>query len=494
MGKVKWVNMLHLSDIRKWERCERCFWLSTRKPKAFTPFVNVNENIYELVKQYFDLTDAFEGEANDDADKALNALETKNALLNARFSYRDLRIKVPLLLKKKDGFAMIMIYRLSFPKEKEAQAIADMLYVLQKCGVPIVKVSALHLNGSYTRMGSLNVKELFVESDCLYNSKNKAHKTIAELVKDCYRDLDPILDELHGIVQKDEIPPKRKAACTRGGKCLFYEDCFQEKVDDDSLLHLMQSAHKLSMLSEGKETMQEVDIERLEGTRQQYAQVMAARLHGCYVDKPQLRLWLRTHIQYPISYLDFEWETFVFPPYDKMKPFDVLAFQYSLHIEQQDGTLTHTGFIGEKDCREEFILSLLANIPKNGTILVFNMEGAEKLRLIQLANQFPQYEESLRQIWERMVDLSLPFASGTIYDLRQRGGYSLKRLVSIFSDYHYADLDISIGMDAVEKWRRYSMSEDAGERAEIYHQLEEYCAMDTYAEYIVYHALRNIVT
>ena len=38
------------------------------------------------------------------------------------------------------------------------------------------------------------------------------------------------------------------------------------------------------------------------------------------------------------------------------------------------------------------------------------------------------------------------------------------------------------------------MSEDAGERAEIYHQLEEYCAMDTYAEYIVYHALRNIVT
>ena len=84
MGKVKWVNMLHLSDIRKWERCERCFWLSTRKPKAFTPFVNVNENIYELVKQYFGLTDAFEGEANDDADKALNALEIKNALLNAR--------------------------------------------------------------------------------------------------------------------------------------------------------------------------------------------------------------------------------------------------------------------------------------------------------------------------------------------------------------------------------------------------------------------------
>ena len=40
------------------------------------------------------------------------------------------------------------------------------------------------------------------------------------------------------------------------------------------------------------------------------------------------------------------------------------------------------------------------------------MEGAEKLRLIQLAKQFSQYKDELQQIWERMVDLSLPFSSG----------------------------------------------------------------------------------
>ena len=174
-----------------------------------------------------------------------------------------------------------------------------------------------------------------------------------------------------------------------------------------------------------------------------------------------------------------------------MKPFDVLVFQYSLHIEEQQG-LRHVGFIGEKDCRKEFIEHLLANLPKTGTILVYNMEGAEKLRLVQLAQQFPEYEERLRAVWERMVDLSLPFSTGNVYDIQMAGLYSLKKLVPVFSDYSYQDLEISYGMDAVEKWREYCTADDAKKQV-IYEQLEQYCAMDTYAEYIVYHALKDMM-
>lgn len=61
----------------------------------------------------------------------------------------------------------------------------------------------------------------------------------------------------------------------------------------------------------------------------------------------------------------------------------------------------------------------------------------------------------MRAVWERMVDLSLPFSTGNVYDIRMAGFYSLKRLVPVFSDYSYQDLEISYGMDAVEKWREY---------------------------------------
>ena len=111
---------------------------------------------------------------------------------------------------------------------------------------------------------------------------------------------------------------------------------------------------------------------------------------------------------------------------------------------------------------------------------------------MQLAQQFPQYEKALMQIWERMVDLSLPFSTGNVYDVRMAGLFSLKTLVPIFSSYHYEDLAISYGLDAVAKWREYQESEGT-KKQQIYEELTQYCAMDTYAEYIVYHALEGFM-
>lgn len=485
--------MLHLTDIKKYERCPRAFWLSRRKKKEFVPFVNYNESMSELVKQLLMIRDedVFVGQANDSGDLALAALSTKRVLIHARFVYKDLRINIPFLIQENGKRILYFTYRSCYPKEQEAVKIAQNLAVLDKLGVSVDEVYAIHLRADYVRGSELDVHQLLQIDAYLYNSKNKAHKTIQELLKQQTVDLDAILEKLHTCEQMEEVPIKRSHICTRGGKCMYYADCFPEELPDDSILNLVQAAHKYAMHQEGITSLQEADINRIEGTRHQYAQIMAARNNGLYVDKGALRCWKKAHIQEPVSYLDFEWETYAFPPYKGMKPFDVLVFQYSLHVEEH-GQLRHAGYIGEGDCRKEFIEHLLREIPKSGSILVYNMEGAEKLRLVQLAQQFPQYEEQLRAVWERMVDLSLPFSTGNVYDTRMAGYYSLKKLVPIFSDYHYEDLDISYGMDAVEKWREYC-SADGEKKQELYRQLEQYCSMDTYAEYIVYHALEDMI-
>ena len=46
-------------------------------------------------------------------------------------------------------------------------------------------------------------------------------------------------------------------------------------------------------------------------------------------------------------------------------------------------------------------------------------------------------------------------------------------------------------MDAVEKYRELSQCDEADAKV-IREQLDAYCSMDTYAEYIVYHALDKI--
>lgn len=483
--------MFHISDFKKYERCPRMFWLSRKQPKSFVPFISYNMSMIELCKELLMISDAFEGMPNDDSDLAQEALKTHKWLLNARFAYEDLRVKVPILLQEDGKRIAYFPFSTCYPKENEAVKIADTLAVLALLKITIDEVYCIHLHADYIRGESLEVRELLLIEDFLFNSKNKPGKKLSVLLPRAKRDVLELLAEVRECEQQALPPAIRSNACTRGLKCLYFEDCFPTKIEDTSILNLVQSAHKYEMKEEGIHDLKDVDVNRIEGTRHQYAQIMAAK-HGRYVDQAALRCWIKDHITYPLSYLDFEWETFAFPPYVGMKPFDVLCFQYSLHIEEEKGApLQHVGFLKTQDCRRAFVESLLKEVPKKGSILVYNMEGAEKLRLRQLAQQFPEYEKQLEAIWERMVDLSLPFSTGNVYDNRMAGFYSLKTLVPIFSEYNYQDLSISYGMGAVESFRQLENG-SFEEQQTIKQQLDEYCAMDTYAEYIVFHALEKL--
>ena len=232
----------------------------------------------------------------------------------------------------------------------------------------------------------------------------------------------------------------------------------------------------------------ELPLNQIEGFRLQYAQYMASKTQKPFMDKAALQVWMK-QIHYPISYLDFEWDTFAVPPYENMKPFDVLCFQYSLHVESKDGALKHYNFFESKDCRRHFVEQLIQDLPKTGTILVYNMEGAEKLRLKQLANQFEEYRDELEAICARMVDLSKPFEAGLYYNSKMRGHYSLKNILPVFSkDLSYKNLDIQNGLNAVFAYRTYD-DKNEEEKKEVKEAISTYCQMDTYAEYVVYHGL-----
>ena len=81
-----------------------------------------------------------------------------------------------------------------------------------------------------------------------------------------------------------------------------------------------------------------------------------------------------------------------------MRSYQVLPFQYSLHILEADGTLTHREFIGVHDCRKDFVEKLLQDLPPKGSVIAHNAEGAEKIRLQELAARFPERAKPLMKI------------------------------------------------------------------------------------------------
>lgn len=484
------IRMIHVSDIRKYERCETLLWRTHHEPQPFFPFVHPSASISELAVRYFGLTDYYEGKPGDDAARALQALAKEDVLVNPRFEAQGVRIKVTLMRRGIRGFHVYFGYRSCYPHESEAQVIADHLSILHALQIEVEDVSILCLNADYERRESLDVSSLLLVSDRLFNQKNRLRHTIRELCEPLLRPLEDIAAACQKCLDADVCPSsQRKGECTRGGRCRYFDACFPQALPDDSILYLQQSAHKLQMYAEGITRLQDVDPQRVEGFRFQYAQIAAARNGGLAIDRPALRQWLQDVIVYPITYLDFEWDTYAVPPYEGMRPYDVLCFQYSMDIEPNpQSALIHREFLGEEDCRITFLEQLLKDLPPEGVILVYNMEGAEKLRLRQLAKQFPAYAKRLEAVAARMADLSLLFSAGIVHHIRMHGMYSLKTLLPIFSAYSYQDLDISFGMDAVRQYREMKRCSKQ-ERRVIRRQLLTYCGMDTYAEYVLLHAL-----
>lgn len=479
--------MKRVSDIKKMERCDKLLWLSKKQPQPFMPFVYYNENIYKLAKEKLKIDNWLEGQRGDDNNAFFDHENEFDAFCNIRLTYHDLRVKIPIMKKYKDGYRIYFTYASCYPKESDAQMIADQLWVLEQLNIKVEKVNTIHLNCEYVREDTLDVDKLLIINDFFYNDKNHRGEKIRSLLKQKKRNVQPILDKMDEVLIKEDIQKKRTNICTRKNKCAYFDICFAVPNKDTSILNLVSSSNKFSLLEKGITDISEIDIDMIEGTRHQLAQMIAAKTNDLFFDKYAVEYFFKSQISYPISYLDFEWETYAYPPYSGMKPFDVLTFQYSLHIENKDKeALIHKEYLGRHDCRIEFIERLINDIPKEGSVMCFNVEGAEKLRLKQLAKQFPQYEEALKNIWERMIDLAIPFSNGLIYDNRMAGMYSLKKLVSIFTDYNYSDLDISHGMEAVRNYRLLD-EENVEEQQETLRELLAYCAMDTYAMVLIYH-------
>ena len=77
-----------------------------------------------------------------------------------------------------------------------------------------------------------------------------------------------------------------------------------------------------------------------------------------------------------------------------------------------------------------------------------------------------------------------------IYDVRMRGSWTLKQIMSMMEDPGYSQLEIRQGMDAVFQWRQLDRDEDVN-KDEIIDDLKKYCGMDSWAMVVVFKWIRE---
>jgi hypothetical protein len=211
-----------------------------------------------------------------------------------------------------------------------------------------------------------------------------------------------------------------------------------------------------------------------------------------YVDR-QLQIILK-QLSYPIHFIDFETFSPPLPLYSGTKPYQVLPFQWSDHILEEDGAIRHEGFLydGTDDPRGAFATSLLNVLGSKGSIVVYS--GFEESRIKELAEVLPERAEQLLSLLEgRIVDL-LQLIREYCYHPEFHGSFSIKNVLpALVPGKNYEDLDINDGAMASIAYAEMIRAETASERRNFLRRsLLEYCHRDTEAELQLFKTLLQI--
>ena len=480
--------MYHIGDLKRYVRCPRYYFFSNEKNSPSIKYLRSDESTIELLVKHLHLEDYFRGVAGDMNERFFSEKDGHEWFVKTRFELNDLRIRIPVMHKDKDAYDLYFAYHGVNIKDLDLYYYRCNLEILRKLGITVDDVYIAYINKDYVFENELDYDELFIITD------HYKGKRLIDLFDEEIVDYKETIGRIEAT-NLDSYEARKIRACHGREICPYYHECFpyEEELPDDSILTLVSSQYKEKMYQEGIVHLKDADIGRIEGNRVQYAQIMASRKGGLYVDRYNLRSFLKNLDKKPVSFIDFEWDTYLVPKYDGMRPLDVLTFEYALYILDENGELENHSFIGSGDCRREFVEALIEHLPEEGPIVAYNALGAECRRLSELAEQFPEYRKQLDQINDRFVDLAVPFVEGLVYDIRMRGNFTLKKLVDIVSSYNYGDLAISDGIKAVRKWRDIDKGNDEIDEEEAISELIEYCSLDAYGLYLVYKWLLELI-
>jgi hypothetical protein len=220
---------------------------------------------------------------------------------------------------------------------------------------------------------------------------------------------------------------------------------------------------------------------------------------GLLTDAAQLRVWRAVQqgraellpgaretlaaLPYPRYYLDFETISFAVPRWAGTRPYQQIPFQWSLHIEDRDGSLRHEEFLdltGELPARA-VAEALLKAIGTEGPVFMYT--SFERTCINNLADFCPDLSADLIALAQRLVDLH-PIVKDNYYHPTMQGSWSIKAVLpTIAQELDYRTLSaIQEGTAAQRAYVEAISSEpDGTQRAEIRKSLLEYCKHDTLA-------------
>lgn len=467
------------SKIKQFIQCEKQLWLQTYKPEVayFSPeklktFKNGNKvgDYARLVYPNGNLVKARKNIKK--VEETLELLEKKEVIFEASFVYNNTICQVDVLRPVfKDnifiGWDVIECKAGTSAKEEYIEDIAIQYYIITSAKtIPINKFYIWHIN-----------KEATGESD-LFKEVEIEEKLIPYIHK-----YDDLIKSCNSIIEQKEEPTKKLGVhCDTPYECSFKKYCWKNiPLNKKTIFDIPSFSKKWHAFNEGIVEINKENLEKLIklGAREEILKSIVD--NKMFVDEEKIKDFFKDLV-FPLSALDFESMQYVIPPFEKVRPYEQIPFQYSLKILQEDGKYSSHSFLHQNntDPRKILVEDLVSNIPNKGHILSYNMTF-EKMILRKLGELYPEYMDKINNIILRMID-PLPLIEKALYHPDFGNSYSIKNVApALFGQKgDYSKLEVQNGQDAQEMYLELTKTEDIFKRIEINQKMRDYCDLDVY--------------
>ena len=439
-------------------QCYKALFLNKYKPELKDDTSDSQEAIFEggrkigiLAWQLFSrgVEIPYEGLSHQEQlDLTQNKIkEGQKTIYEAAFSYDGVFVKVDILNKGKTGWNIYEVKASTKVEDVHLNDVAVQYYVVSGTGLPVSNAYLVHINNKYVRKGDIEVEKLFNKKELTDDVKEKQPWVKKEIKaqKQMLQGKEPDID----------IGPY----CDKPYSCDFHGHCWSH-VPEDSVFDIRGRIDRFSLYQEGYLSMYDIPQDRLKPNH--IVQIESNRSKLVKTDQKAVKDFLKT-LKYPLSFLDFETFMTAIPPYDGIRPYQQIPFQYSLHIlEKPNGKLQHYEFLAmpHKDPREDLVNNLVNQMPKDGSVLVYN-QSFEIGILQNLADLFPQHKKKIKIIISNVVDLMIPFQNRDVYHWQMNGSYSIKSVLpAMVPELTYEHLDVSNGGLAMDAYAAMNQTDD----------------------------------
>jgi len=409
-------------------------------------------------------------------------------IYEATFRFNGIIVMVDILAVSKDGISLYEVKSSTSVKDIYLHDAAIQYYVLQNLGYTIKTANIVHVNSSYVRNYTLDLDKFF---------------TVANVTPDVIKmqvSIPSVLTEFTSVLSDKINEPNIDIGkhCHFPYECDAKEHCWhtQRQIPKYSIFNIFNlgSKKQCELYKKGITNIEDIP-ETFSMTHSQKMVVDNFKTQKTFIDNEKIKEFVDT-LTYPIYHLDFETFQQSVPEFEGISPYQQIPFQYSLHIEHEDGTIEHREYLSQEgiDPRYELAKRLCEDIPTDVTVLVYN-KSFEQSVIKKLASPYNARSLHLLSINENIKDLMVPFQQKHYLSPAMNGSYSIKyvlpALVPELAQAYKKLEKIQNGSQAMNAFAKMDEMEDE-EKEKLRTSLLEYCKLDTLAMVKILEVLRGL--